>query len=74
MKSLIKPDRLNILIGEAGGLSKFCRLNGITRNVVCRVLRGEGEFLLKTVMHICQNGDASIDWLIGRTEERRLSR
>lgn len=74
MKSLIKPDRLNVLIGEAGGMTRFCKYNGITRNVVYRVLAGEGEFLLKTVMRICQNGDASIDWLLGRTEERRLSR
>lgn len=72
MRSFIRADRLNELIGESGGLTKFCTLNGVSRNIVCKVLRGDGDFHVRTLLTICGNGNASIDWLLGRTEEREV--
>lgn len=70
----IRIERLNTLIGEAGGLVKFCNMHQLSRNAVCRVARGDGYFHIKTLVNISRKHHCSIDWLLGLSEERRIVR
>lgn len=68
----VKIERLNILIGEAGGLVKFCSMHNLSRNAVCKVARGDGYFSIKTLVNICRIHHCSLDWLIGLSDERKI--